>query len=130
MRHLLFACLLVLLAFVPFGLAAPVEGPRYYQDRRVEVMGKIQLIHDFIGGERACVIAIGDHKPVVPIKITVYDDKENVIAEDLGTDASVAGRPGTADYVAVIWYPPRDMSCRIVIESQGVEYNEIDIAVK
>ena len=129
MRRVLLACPL-LLAFVPFGFARPVEGQRYLEGRRIGARGSITLLHQFAGGERACVIAIGDHRPVVPLKITVYDDQENVVAQDAGTEVSIGERPGTADYVAAIWYPPRDMNCRIVVESDGAEYNDVAISLK
>src|SRR5262245_65892684 len=83
---------------------------------------KKELVREFEGGRRACVIARGDHRPPAKMAIAVYDDSGKKVAED----------PGAVDYVAVIWYPPRTGSYRIEIKSDplevkgdGTDYNNV-----
>jgi hypothetical protein len=81
----------------------------------------------FKGGERACVIIIGDHRPVVRLKVKVEDEKRKLIGED-----NYGG-----DFCAVIWYPPRDGTYIIHITVPHIEtddpsqdFNDLYIAVK
>jgi hypothetical protein len=107
---------------VSIGLGGPIDGPTW-KTERVGAKGRKELVRTFAAGERACVIAIGDHKPVVELTLTVYDEKDEVVAQDRGT-----GEAG--DFVAAIWYPPREASYRIVIDSPGVEYNDVAVSIK
>src|SRR5690349_10098846 len=120
----------LLLALVTLGHTAPVTGPEHLVGKRVGAQGSTEILREFAGGERACVIAIGDHKPVVPLKIVVLDEANRVVAQDEGTDTRIGEQAGNADYVAVIWYPPRRGTYRIVIQNAGVEYNDLYIAIK
>lgn len=130
MSRAILTCGLFLLALVPFGVAGPVSGPEHLSQKRVGANGNLEIVKEFVAGERACVIAIGDHKPVVPLKITIYDRDNKVVATDEGKETAVEDQPGPADYVAAIWYPPRTGPYRIVIHNSGVEYNDLYIAIK
>jgi hypothetical protein len=74
----------------------------------------------FRGGERACVIARGDHKPVVALDVTVYDKDGAEVAKDASSK----------DFVAVFWVPPRTAEYRIVVRNHGVEYNDVYVVFK
>ncbi len=75
----------------------------------------------FRGGERAAVLAIGDHEEAgVKLRIAVYDAQGALIAED----------KGESDFVGVIWYPPRDEDYRIDVSHTGAAANKVYIAVK
>jgi hypothetical protein len=74
----------------------------------------------FKGGERACVIALGDHTPIVDIILEVRDEEDQVVARyDRG-----------GDIVAAIWYPPQDGRYTIFVQNTGTVHNDIYIAVK
>jgi hypothetical protein len=70
----------------------------------------------FVGGRRACIIALvleGDE-----VTITVFDSKDRKIGSDKGSRA------------AVIWYPPRDEEYRIEIVNHAADKARIYVAVK
>ena len=74
----------------------------------------------FRAGERACVIAFGDQRPIVDLEIVVFDAKNQVVAQ-----AKWGG-----DLVAAIWYPPRDGAYKIEVRNYGKEYNDVYVSVK
>jgi hypothetical protein len=78
----------------------------------------------FKGGERACVIVIGDHKPVVPLQLKVEDGSGNLIGED----------KNGGDFCAVIWYPPRDGEYKIGIAVPSIggeaDFNDLYVSLK
>jgi hypothetical protein len=84
----------------------------------------------FKGGQRACVIVMGDHKPVVPVILEIRDEKGNLVGRD--TPAAGVSDPKAKgnDVCAVIWYPPRDGYYRITVKNLGQEYNDCWIAIK
>jgi hypothetical protein len=132
MWRILVLGLYVSLGWVAVGSGAPLEGPsgatkRVPQGRPGEggkfEPGTLEFSKDFAAGQRACVIAVGDHKPVVDVEIQVYDSKQNLIAQDKGQEPA-------KDFAAVIWYPPTQENYRIVVLSYGKEYNEVYIAIK
>lgn len=111
--------------------AGPVDGPNTSRVR-VEagreqgsdlLPGRYVFQVEYRGGERACVIAIGDHKPPVPMAILVYDEKKAKVAEDYGSEE-------TPDYVAAVWYPPRAGKYIIEVRSLGKEYNLVWLSVR
>jgi hypothetical protein len=107
--------------FIPAsGGGGPLKGPHAMSKVHVLAKGQTEFEEVFQGGRRACVIAVGDHKPVVDIGISVYDAAKRLVAED----------NGGGDYVAAIWYPPRDAKYKIVVKNDGVEYNEMYIVFK
>ena len=118
---------LFLLAFVTPGLGGPVDGSSWakYQipGGTGSEPGTHKLTRIFVAGQRACVIVIGDHKPVVDVEVKIYDSKKQLVAERRGT------RPAQ-DFVAVMWYPPRQESYDIVINSYGTIENICSIAIK
>jgi hypothetical protein len=129
MRWVLPLSACVLPAMVAFAVASPVEGPSW---SRKEVPagtnggaepGALEYKKLYVAGQRACVIAIGDHKPVVDLEIKVYDSKGLLVAQ-------ARGKEPARDFVAVFWYPPREESYRIVISSYGTEYNKCSLAFK
>ncbi len=122
-----------LLALVPVGVGAPVDGPASLNKKRVEqrslgvngeiLPGELEFEKTFRAGERACVMVIGDHDPVVDLSIIVTDKAGNVVAEDRGS-----GKAG--DFVAAIWYPAREEAFVIRILNPGTEFNAVNIAIK
>jgi hypothetical protein len=124
MVRVLFPVGLLILALVPPGRGGPVDGTSWSTQRVPGGdPGTLQFSKAFVAGQRACVIVIGDHKPVVDVEIKVYDAKGKVVAEDRGQDPA-------RDFVAAIWYPPRQETYRIEVRSYGKDYNDCSIAVK
>lgn len=101
------------------GSGSPLTGKRGKAER-IDGESSINLKGKFRGGERACVIVMGDHKPPVDLAVYVYDEKDRLVAEDK------AG----GEYVAVIWYPPRDAVYRVKIHNPGKDYNQCYISLK
>lgn len=132
MRHSLLPAAFVAAALTLSAAAGPVEGPKTSQIK-IEagrkgaggelIPGRALFQVEYRGGERACVMAVGDHKPPVPMAIIVYDDKKNKVAEDYGSEEA-------PDYVAAFWYPPRDGRYTIEVRSAGVEYNAVFLSVR
>ncbi len=134
MRWIIALVGLALLAVAPFGSGAPVDGPSWSRKKvaggsgageggAASQPGTLDFTKTFLAGQRACVIVIGDHDPVVDLEIQVFDAKGNLVAQDKGQ--------GTArDYAAVMWYPPRQEPYRIVVSNYGSAYNVCSIAVK
>ena len=132
MRCVLLAIGLIFLALVPFSSGAPVEGTSWgyreikagsVSDDKLTEPGTLELSNVFVAGRRASVIVIGDHEPVVDLEIMVYDSKKNLVAHD-------RGREPAQDYVAVMWYPPRQERYQIVINSYGKVLNKCSVAIK
>jgi hypothetical protein len=121
-------------------LAGPVEGPQQFLGRDAFVpstkkteIGEREYQFQFKGGERASVVVIGDHRPVVDLELYVYEVNEQ------GTEGKLVaqdGGPGLKDRVGVVWYPPRTATYRIVIrnpseyEEKSNPYNECSIAIR
>ncbi len=132
MRCVLLPIGLVFLALVPFSRGAPVEGTSWAyrvikegseSDGKVTEPGSLELSKVFVAGQKASVIVIGDHDPVVDVEIKVYDSKKNLVAHD-------RGKAPSQDFVAVMWYPPREERYQIVINSYGKIPNKCSVAVK
>src|SRR5689334_21569853 len=76
------------LVCVGLGEAGSVGGPfgRYVKIGADQTLTLNQAEHKdlvkFRGGQRACVIVLGDHKPIVPVTIEVFDDKGRLVAQD------------------------------------------------
>jgi len=105
------------------GQASPLEGAKVFTGKIPG--GQVPTFKEkFKGGERACVIVIGDHNPVVPLHLKVQDAKGNLIGED----------KNGGDYCAVIWYPPRDgvyiISVAVPHIGGDADWNKLYIAVK
>jgi hypothetical protein len=66
----------------------------------------------FAAGQRACVIVVGRSEPATnDLRLVVLDEAGAVVAADSG-----------AYELAAIWYPRRDMTCRIrVLNGDGHE---------
>lgn len=88
-----------------FEKIAPAEGGE---------PGTIEMSVTFQGGARACVAAQGNHRPVVPLELAVYDDKNQLIVQDKGEH----------DHVAAFWVPPRTAEHRVVLRNHGTELGE------
>jgi hypothetical protein len=72
----------------------------------------VEIKEKFRGGRRAMVIIEGDHLPVVPLAVAVYDEANRLVGEDV-SEIDVAG---------VLWYPARDATYKIVIQNFGTDY--------
>ena len=103
--------------------SAPLTGS---WAKGVELESKVWLqTNKFRGGERAAVLAIGDHKdPGAKLRVAVYDAKGVLIAEDKG-ESELA-----SDYVGLVWYPPRDGDYRVEVSHSGAGVNSVYIAIK
>jgi len=124
MRFLPAVCMTM--SFLALGMgvqASPLKGGWALQTK-VPGGQSLQLKGTFKAGERACVIAIGDHRPTVPLHLKVVDAKGNLVCED----------KNGGDYCAVTWYPPRDgvYEVSVAVPSIGGEadYNTLYVAVK
>src|SRR5271169_5611059 len=89
------------------GRSAPIEGARTMNKVRVGPKGALVIEEKFEGGRRACVIAVGDHNPVVDVGIAVYDEANRLIAED----------KGGGDFATAIWYPPGEGKYKILVKN-------------
>ena len=123
---------LVLMSLVPFSAGAPVEGTSWasreipagtVEGNGVSEPGKVEFEKAFAAGQRACVIVIGDHNPVVDVEVKVYDAANQLVAHDRGTEPA-------QDFVAVMWYPPRQETYRIHVFSYGKAHNTCSITFK
>ncbi len=110
---------LVLLALVSTVGSAPVAGPHTLFKFRVAAGGEADFTEEFQAGRRACVIAVGDHNPPVELGVTVYDEANNLLAQDKGLD-----------FAAAMWYPPREAKYNIVLKNFGVEFNDMYLVFK
>jgi hypothetical protein len=112
--------LAVALACHSLGWASPEEGQRSgYVKLEAGAKGRLEKMV-FKGNERACVILIGDHEPVVDLVLSIYDSDNNLVTRD---------DPG-GDYCAAIWYPTRDAAYTIEVENRGQQWNKCWIAFK
>jgi len=121
MRTLCLGGLFALLLVVQAGTGAPVQGSLTGQ-ARVAPNSSFNLVKDFKGGERACVIITGDGSSY--LGLYVYDADGNCIARD--DRASYQ----TRDDAAVDWYPPQTGRYTIEVKNLGVLKNTFKIAVQ
>jgi hypothetical protein len=119
-RFMLLLVVGLMLAIPGSGGGSPLDGKHSLDPQRIPKGARLRFEKEFRGGERACVIVKGDHKPVVDLSVSVYDQKGNLIAKD---DAG-------GDFVTAIWYPPRDAIYRIDIVNPGADYNDCYISLK
>lgn len=124
MARQIFAAVVIGLMIGSWGEAEPVGGP---SARKYEIDGAgdgepvaREFAVQFHAGRRACVIARGDHDPVVPLDITVYDPSGAVVARD----------ESAKDFVSVFWTPPRTAEYRVVIRNHGHAYNILYVVFK
>ena len=124
MRRILALAFFCSMALVPIGVGAPIDGS--FSDGEALGPGKVyQRTKTFRAGERACVLAIGDTKSaVVNLEVSVFDQKDKLVASDKGTDTLVG------DFICVIWYPPRDGEYRIEVRNPSAFVKSCYIAVK
>ena len=95
------------------------KGARTASKVRIGANSHMEFEDKYEGGRRACVIAVGDHKPPVDISIAVYDDAKQLVTE-----------VSNVDFVAAIWYPPREGTYKVVVTNSGLEYNEMYLVFK
>jgi hypothetical protein len=88
-----------------------------------------QLV-EFRGGQRACVIVLGDHNPIAPLEIEIRDEKGKLVGRDEPAAGVSDPKAKGNDVGAVIWYPPRDGYYTITVKNLGEQYNECWIAIK
>ncbi len=100
------------------GTAGPAAGPLAI--KKVYKPGAHEFSVTFKGGQRACVIVVGDHDPVVRLQLQVFDANNKLVALDQA--------PG--DFAAVMWYPPRDAQYRIRFQFSSEIENICHITVK
>jgi hypothetical protein len=96
-------------------------------DRRASSLGDRAR---FKGGRRACVIVMGDHRPIVPIVVEVRDEQGKIVARDEPAKSAAKADALGNDVAAAIWYPPRDAYYTISIKNLGAEFNDVWIAIK
>jgi hypothetical protein len=132
-RTLIFVGLLMLAVAMP-GHGGPVDGSSWTKVQVPAGGGSIQggnasepgtwsLTRTFAAGQRASVIAIGDHDPVVDVEIKIYDSKNQLVVKRRGAEPA-------PDFVMVTWYPPREENYKIEVNSYGKVANIVSIAIK
>jgi hypothetical protein len=130
--HRIGSGLVIFAALVPLGAGAPVEGPSWSYKLvgagaagpgGTITPGTLEFSKLFAAGQRACVIVIGDHDPIVDVEVEVYDSRNKLVARDRGQEPA-------QDFVAVMWYPPRQETYRIVINSYGKVENKCSVAIR
>jgi hypothetical protein len=110
----------VLLVVCAFTGAMAVKGPTA-GNHKLDAQSEKQVYQgEFRAGQRACVIVMGDHDPVVNLGLFVYDANGNLVARD----------EGGGDFVAVIWYPPRTATYRVKLKNPGTEWNKCWVSVQ
>jgi len=119
-RVLLLGVLVSLLAAVGPGAGAPVGGG-FVGKTTVGPDRAAELVKDFKGGERACVVITGKGQSY--LGLYVYDADGNCIARDDRGDFA------TRDDAAVEWYPPQTSRYSIVVKNLGARKDPFDVAV-
>jgi hypothetical protein len=118
---MLLALAVALLIETRTGEAGPAAGGNRGGHIKLDAGARVRLpAIVFKGNERACVIFIGDHDPVVDLVVSVFDDKGKLVARD---------DPGS-DFCVAIWFPAHDASYTIELENRGREYNKCWLAIK
>src|SRR5260370_25642671 len=94
MRRTVFLVVVALLGLVPLGIGSPVEGPSWAKKRvpagsegdggKITEPGTYEFSKVYVAGQRACVIVIVYHRPVVDVEIKVFDSTYNVIVHASG----------------------------------------------
>ena len=104
---LLPASLVALFVFAGICASGPVEGRHRMPARSVVLHPGEELIYKkrFKANERACVIVVGDHDPVMNLSVKVFDASKQEVARDEGGDVLTA-----------IWYPSQEGDYTIQIE--------------
>jgi hypothetical protein len=118
MKRLFVLVPMLLFITVPGSKGGPLKGAHTLKTQ-IGAKSHMEFEEAYQGGRRACVIAVGDRKPSVDITIAVYDDAKQLVTEE-----------HNLDYVAAIWYPPRDGVYKVVVSNSGVEYNEMYLVFK
>jgi hypothetical protein len=94
------------------GAGRPLDG---LYAKKTEVLSEGWTVTKrFRGGERASVQVIrlgGDSYVETTVSVKIYDEKNNLVAEDRGRQVPAK------DMVAVFWYPPRDAAYRIEVRN-------------
>ncbi len=124
MRAFLMLCGVLMLLAGGFAVqAAPLEGMKSFREKVPGGSIKTYKV-SYKAGERACVIVIGDHQPVVHLGLKVEDARGTLVGDDSN------GR----DICAVIWYPPRDGEYTISVAVPHIpgadDYNFLTIVLK
>lgn len=125
----------VLLAALGTAVAGPVDGPTSMKLRvpasKPGEIGEAEFTREFKGGQRAAVIIVGDHRPVVDLEVRVYETRSDSTEEKL-----VARDGGGKDILGAVWIPARTGSYRIVIRNPSAyktdtnPYDECYVAIK
>jgi hypothetical protein len=114
MRHPF--AIVALLAALGAAVAGPVDGPTSMELRvpasKPGEIGEADFTREFKGGQRAAVIIVGDHRPVVDLEVRVYETSKDSTEEKL-----VARDGGGKDILGAVWIPARTGSYRIVIRN-------------
>ena len=124
MRPVVFA-LGVLFAIGSLALhAGPEEGSLSFPQKIGPAVGAeptgFEMKFRFKAGVRASVTALGDHDPIVPLDIAVYDKNDKLVSKD----------ESKFDFVTASWVPPRTAEYRIVVRNHGTQWNRVYIFVR
>jgi len=122
MKHIFFfAAFLALFASGERGRSAPV-GRSFVAQATVGPYRGVELVQEFKGGERACVIVSGNGLSY--LGLYVYDANGNCIARD------DHGNYATRDDAAVEWYPSRAGRYAIEVKNLGTREDAFKMAVQ
>jgi hypothetical protein len=135
-----------LLCCTPRGRAENFRGPFYTEELRVEAndhrllnqnadvprKNRLYRLREYVkfkAGRRASVIVKGDHRPIAPLTLEIFDEKGNLVArDDPGKGVGKTDAKGN-DYAGVVWYPPRDGYYTIKITNHHNEYNQCYLSI-
>ena len=125
MRCILTCVFVFSLALAPIGIGSPTGGA-WSKREKLPANEIWKTTKTFRGGERACVLVVGDHKQkeIPHLHVKVYDKSNQLILEDKNNTTFVG------DYVGIIWYPPRDGEYHIEVHNPSSEVNQCWIAIK
>lgn len=75
---------------------------------------------EYEAGQRAIAVVEGDHQPVVPVAIQVFDADRKLVGEH---------RP-KGDVAAVVWYPQRRQRYTVLVTNLGAEWNGLTVSFR
>jgi hypothetical protein len=101
------------------AVAGPVEGP-VRTSVKLDPGAAAKVALEFKGGERACVILVGDHDPVMDLSISVYDANKRLVTK--------CDRGG--DFCCVVWHPAVTAKYHVEIQSKGRVWNKVYLVIK
>jgi hypothetical protein len=119
---------LLLVALVALSRSAPVDGTSWAKHKmdggQPDRPTVTRVEKTFLAGQRAAVIVINlDHEKGADLEVKVFDSKQRLVAQDRSTEPA-------RDFLAAIWYPPRQETYRIEVINHSELPTLCSIAIK